>query len=76
MRDFHFVYDLRIPSALFSSPTGEDGRMGCCGLRCWTVSGVVVCLIGIILAFTFPLVYDSILNYVSPQTPKAAGKHF
>jgi len=38
-------------------------RMGCCGVRCWTVTGLLVALLGVICAFTFPLVYHAILNF-------------
>jgi len=38
-------------------------KMSCCGLRCCVISSLILAVVSAILAFTFPLVYHSLLNY-------------
>ena len=43
----------------------SEETMGSRWPRCCAISGVVVAIIGAVLAATFPLAYHAILNYVS-----------
>lgn len=53
----------------------EDAVMGSRWPRCCAISGLVVAVIGAVLAATFPLAYQSILNYELTLQPNTLQYH-